>query len=136
MQIGSEELGLLGEIGVQHSLPPAQEGSTHFRVTISTHSQQLCHVQEAPFWAPRYQLQQKQTGICYQAYEVTLSWELPIMGHSPDCTGLPGHKEANKLQVHVESNVQEGIFCEEGILVKVGKEAEGRHRCQVTTSPV
>ena len=58
------------------------------------------------------------------------------MGHSPDCTGLPGHKEANELQAHVESNVQEGIFCEEGILVKVGKEAEGRHRCQVTTSHV
>lgn len=49
MQIGSEELGLLGEIGVQHSLPPAQEGSTHFRVTISTLSQQL---QQSPHAGP------------------------------------------------------------------------------------
>lgn len=53
-----------------------------------------------------------------------LGRELPTTGHSPDCTSFPGHKEANKLQVHIESNVQEGIFCEEGILVKVGKEAK------------
>ena len=49
MQIGSEDLGLLGESRVQHSLPPAQEGSTHFRVTVFTHSQQL---QQSPHAGP------------------------------------------------------------------------------------
>ena len=54
------------------------------------------------------------------------------MGRSPDCTSLPSHEEAHELQVHVNSNVQEGIFLEEGVLVKVGQEAEGRDGRQVT----
>lgn len=41
MGVQSEEVGLLGEAIVLHSLLPAQEGGTHFWVTVSTSSQQL-----------------------------------------------------------------------------------------------
>lgn len=54
------------------------------------------------------------------------------MGQSPNRASLPSHEEAHELQVHVNSNVQEGVFLEEGVLVKVGQEAESRDGCQVT----
>lgn len=41
MQVQSEEAGLLGEASVLHGPLPAQEGSTHFRVTVSMSGQQL-----------------------------------------------------------------------------------------------
>lgn len=54
MRVQSEEAGLLGEDSVLHGPLPAQEGSTHFRVTVSMSGQQLCHVREALSGAPRY----------------------------------------------------------------------------------
>lgn len=41
MQVWSEEAGLLGKASVLHGPLPAQEGSTHFRVTVSMSGQQL-----------------------------------------------------------------------------------------------
>lgn len=41
MRVQSEEAGLLGEASVRHVPLPAQEGSTHFGVTVSTSGQQL-----------------------------------------------------------------------------------------------
>lgn len=41
MRVQSEEAGLLGEASVPHVPLPAQEGSTHFGVTVSTSGQQL-----------------------------------------------------------------------------------------------
>lgn len=47
-------------------------------------------------------------------------------GQSGGCTGLPGHKEGQQLQVHVHGNVQEGVLPDEGVSVKVREEAGGK----------
>lgn len=41
MRVQSEEAGLLGEASVLQGSLPAQEGSTHFGVTVSMRGQQL-----------------------------------------------------------------------------------------------
>lgn len=56
-------------------------------------------------------------------------------GPSCEYTCLPGYEEAKQLQIHVHSNVQEGIVLGEGVFVKVGEEADGETRCQVTPRP-
>lgn len=54
---------------------------------------------------------------------------------SQEYTCLPGYKEAKQLQVHVHSNMQEGVILDEGVFIKVGEEAEGKTTCQLTLRP-
>lgn len=54
---------------------------------------------------------------------------------SREYTCLPGYEEAKQLEIHVHCNVQEGIILGEGVFVKVGEEADGKTRCQVTPRP-
>lgn len=44
-------------------------------------------------------------------------------GYGGECTGFPSHEETDQLQVHVDSNVQEGTLPGEGVFVKVGEKA-------------
>lgn len=55
-------------------------------------------------------------------------------GWDREGTCLPGYKEAEQLQVHVHSNVQEGGILNEGVFFEAGEEAEGETRCQMTPS--
>lgn len=56
-------------------------------------------------------------------------------GQSCEYTCLPGYEEAKQLEIHVHCSVQEGSILGEGVFVKVGEEAEGETRCQVTPRP-
>jgi len=55
-RVQSEEMGLLVEVSIGQRLLSAPEGGTHFRVTVSTGSQQLQENSCAqPSAAPRHQ---------------------------------------------------------------------------------
>lgn len=73
-------------------------------------------------------MQQKQTSFCDQADRVALAPELPAVGPRRDGTRPAVHEEAHKLQVHVDSHVQEGLLLEGGVFLKGGEKAEGRDK--------
>lgn len=70
-----------------------------------------------------------QGGGLVQAWPCTyLAPELPAVGPRRDGTRPAVHEEAHKLQVHVDSHVQEGLLLEGGVFLKGGEKAEGRDK--------